>query len=112
MPLFPFNTGIINKETIAKMKDGVIIINNSRGQMVVEQDLADALNSGNGGGGGAGRGVHGAHPGRQPAAEGEELHPDASHLLGAEESRQRIMDCTWTTCAPYLAGSPINVVNP
>ena len=37
---------IINKENIAKMKDGVIIINNSRGQMVVEQDLADALNSG------------------------------------------------------------------
>ena len=40
MPLFPFNTGIINRENIAKMKDGVIIINNSRGQMVVEQDLA------------------------------------------------------------------------
>ena len=48
MPLFPFNTGIINKENIAKMKDGVIIINNSRGQMVVEQDLADALTSGKG----------------------------------------------------------------
>ena len=46
MPLMEFNTGIINKENIAKMKDGVIIINNSRGQMVVEQDLADALNSG------------------------------------------------------------------
>ena len=37
---------IINKENIAKMKDGVIIINNSRGPIVVEQDLADALNSG------------------------------------------------------------------
>ncbi len=36
MPLIPFNTGIINRENIAKMKDGVIIINNSRGQMVVE----------------------------------------------------------------------------
>ena len=46
MPLADFNVGIINKENIAKMKDGVIILNNSRGQMVVEQDLTDALNSG------------------------------------------------------------------
>ena len=42
-PLFPSTEGIINKENIAKMKDGVILINNSRGQLVVEQDLADAL---------------------------------------------------------------------
>ena len=38
-PLFPETEGIINKENIAKMKDGVIIINNSRGQLVVEEDL-------------------------------------------------------------------------
>ncbi|MBP3895019.1 MAG: D-2-hydroxyacid dehydrogenase, partial [Mogibacterium sp.] len=45
-PLFPETEGIINKDNIAKMKDGVIIINNSRGQLVVEKDLADALASG------------------------------------------------------------------
>jgi len=45
-PLFPETEGIINKESIAKMKDNVIIINSSRGPLIVEQDLADALSSG------------------------------------------------------------------
>ena len=39
-PLFPSTEGIINKETISRMKDGVIILNNSRGPLVVEADLA------------------------------------------------------------------------
>ena len=47
-PLFPETEGIINRETIGKMKDGVIILNNGRGPLIVEQDLADALNSGRG----------------------------------------------------------------
>lgn len=45
-PLFPETQGIINKNTIEKMKDGVIVLNNSRGPLVVEQDQADALESG------------------------------------------------------------------
>ena len=49
-PLFPETEGIINKDTIAKMKDGVMIINTARGPLIVEEDLRDALNSGKVGG--------------------------------------------------------------
>ena len=45
-PLLESTEGIIHKGNIEKMKDGVILINNSRGQLVVEQDLADALETG------------------------------------------------------------------
>lgn len=44
--MFPETEGIINKKTIAKIKDGAIILNNSCGPLIVDQDLADALNSG------------------------------------------------------------------
>jgi glycerate dehydrogenase len=45
LPAFPETQGIINR-IISQRKDGVIILNNSRGPLIVEQDLTDALNSG------------------------------------------------------------------
>lgn len=109
--LTPENTGMINKESIARMKDGVIIINNARGQLINEQDVADALNSG------------------KIAAAGldvvysEPIKAD-NPLLGAKnciitphiswapkESRQRIMDITADNIRAFIAGKPINVVN-
>jgi len=45
-PLTDETKGMINKDTIAKMKDGVVIINTGRGKCVAEEDVAEALKSG------------------------------------------------------------------
>ena len=45
-PQTPENVGMIDKTALAKMKDGVILLNTARGALIVEQDVADALNSG------------------------------------------------------------------
>ena len=111
MPLMEFNTGIINKENIAKMKDGVIIINNSRGQMVVEQDLADALNSGKVAF--AGLDVVSTEPIRadNPLLKAKNCIITPHMSWGSRSSRQRIMDCTVDNVKAFLAGKPENVVN-
>ena len=112
MPLMDFNTGIINKENIAKMKDGVIILNNSRGQMVVEQDLADALNSGKVAF--AGLDVVSTEPIRadNPLLTAKNCIITPHMSWGSQGSRQRIMDCTVNNIRAFLSGAPENVVNP
>jgi D-3-phosphoglycerate dehydrogenase len=46
LPLTSETKGMINKNSIARMKDGVVIVNTARGKLVVEEDLAEALKSG------------------------------------------------------------------
>ena len=46
LPLTPETKGMIDKNAIAKMKDGVVLVNTARGKVVVEEDLAEALKSG------------------------------------------------------------------
>jgi D-3-phosphoglycerate dehydrogenase len=45
-PITEETKGIINRDTIAKMKDGVVLINTARGKLIVDEDLIEALNSG------------------------------------------------------------------
>lgn len=110
-PLFPETQGIINRDTIAKMKDGVILLNNSRGPLIVEQDLADALNSGK------------VYAAGLDVVSTEPVKPD-NPLLGAKnciitphiswaarEARQRIMDITVANIQAFMDGKPVNAVN-
>ena len=110
-PLFPETEGIINRETIAKMKDGAILLNNSRGPLVVEQDLADALNAGKLAA--AGLDVVSTEPirGDNPLLKAKNCIITPHISWAPRESRQRIMDITANNVKSFLDGNPVNVVN-
>lgn len=110
-PLFPDTEGMINRHSIAKMKDGVIIINNSRGPLVVEEDLKDALNSGK------------VYAAGLDVVSSEPIKSD-NPLLGAKncmitphiswapiESRRRLMEIAVSNLKAFVEGAPENIVN-
>lgn len=111
-PLFPSTQGIISRENIAKMKDGVILLNNSRGPLIDEQALADALNSGKVYA--AGLDVVSTEPirGDNPLLKAKNCFITPHISWAPKESRQRIMECAVENVKAYLSGSPIHVVNP
>lgn len=110
-PLTPESQGIINKKTIELMKDNVIIINTSRGPLIVEEDLSEALAMGKIYA--AGVDVVSAEPikGDNPLL----IAPNCiitPHIAWApRESRQRLMDIAVSNLAAFIAGKPVNVVN-
>jgi glycerate dehydrogenase len=110
-PLFPSTQGIINKNSIAKMKDGVIIINNSRGPLIVEQDLADALNSGKVDA--AGVDVVSSEPIKSdnPLLKAKNCIITPHISWAPRESRQRLMDIAANNLKAFIDGNPVNVVN-
>ena len=110
-PLFPETEGMINKDSIAKMKDGVILINNSRGQLVVEQDLADALNCGKVYA--AALDVVSTEPikGDNPLLKAKNCIITPHISWAAREARQRIMDITAGNVESFINGKAVNVVN-
>lgn len=109
-PLLPATKGMINKETIAGMKDGVILINSSRGALIVEQDLADALNSGK------------IYAAGLDVVSPEPISADSPLLLAqnciitphiawaAKESRARLLEIAADNLEAFAAGQPVNIV--
>ena len=110
-PLSDSNRGMINAAAIAAMKPNVLLINTARGQLVVEQDLADALNSGRVAG--AALDVLSAEP---PRADNPLLTASncivTPHIAWATNAaRARIMMTAAENLEKFVAGAAQNVVN-
>jgi glycerate dehydrogenase len=110
-PLFPSTREIINAKNIAKMKDGVIIINNSRGQLIAEQDLADALNSGKIFA--AGVDVVSMEPIKcdNPLLKAKNCIITPHISWAPKENRERLMNMAVENLKAFIMGHLINVVN-
>lgn len=110
-PLFESTKGMINKDTISKMKDNVIIINNSRGPLVVEEDLAEALNSGKVGA--AAVDVVSTEPIKvnNPLLEAKNCIITPHISWAPKESRARLMNIAIENLKQFLEGNPVNIVN-
>jgi glycerate dehydrogenase len=109
-PLFPETRGMINARTLALMKPSAFLVNTSRGPLVEDQDLADALNAGRI----AGAGVDVLSV--EPPPEGNPLISARNcvvtpHIAWAtREARSRLLDGAIQNLAAYLTGAPRNVV--
>lgn len=110
-PLFSETEGMINRESIAKMKDGVIILNNSRGPLIVEKDLAEALNSGKVAA--AGLDMVSTEPikGENPLLKAKNCILTPHISWAPKESRQRLMDIAVDNLEAFLRKEAQNVVN-
>lgn len=109
-PLFPETKGIINAENIAKMKDGVIILNTSRGPLINEADLAEALKSGKVYA--AGVDVVSIEPMQadNPLLSAPNCFITPHMAWMSTEARTRLIDIAVNNIRAYLAGAPVNNV--
>lgn len=109
-PLFPDTKGIINADRLRKMKATAFLLNTSRGPLVVETDLATALNEG----WIAGAGID-VIP-QEPPVDGSPLFNAKNcivtpHMAWATlEARGRLMNIAVENLRAFLAGAPVNQV--
>lgn len=110
-PLTAENEEMINRETIGRMKDGVILLNTGRGKLICEADLRDALNSGKVAGAGVDvASVEPVHP-DNPLLQAKNLWMTPHIAWAPRETRQRLMDILVSNINAFLDGHPVNEVH-
>ena len=110
-PLTDNNKGFINQAAISKMKDGVILLNTSRGPLINEDDLAKALKSGKVFA--AGLDVLSVEPpeGGNPLIDLPNCIITPHIAWITKESRSRLIDTAVSNLESWLVGENINCVN-
>ena len=110
-PLKPDNHEFVNRSLLQLMKTSAFIINTARGQLIHEQDLADALN--NGQIAGAALDVLSTEPPREtnPLLSARNCIITPHNAWISREARMRIMTITGENIKAFLQGNPINRVN-
>jgi glycerate dehydrogenase len=110
-PLTPENVGLVNRQRLRLVKSSAYLLNTSRGPLVAQDDLAEALNEGRLAGAGLDVVAH------------EPIRPDnplltarncllTPHIAWATvEARRRLLETVVANVANFLAGKPTNVVN-
>ncbi len=110
-PLTEETAGLVNRDRLRLVKPGALLINTSRGGLVIESDLAEALNTG--------RLVGAAVDvvAREPIQPNDPLRAARNCLItphiawATREARRRLLDATIANVANFLAGRPTNVVS-
>lgn len=110
-PLTPGTKGIINADRLRLMKSSALLVNCARGPLIVEHDLADALNSGIIAG--AALDVLSEEPPRpdNPLLKAKNCIITPHVAWATYEARKRLMDIAVNNVRCFIEGKPVNVVN-
>lgn len=109
-PLVPETKGLINKESLAKMKHTAFILNTSRGPIIIDEDLANALNHDIIAG--AGIDVLSTEPPlpENPLFKAKNCIITPHIAWATKEARQRLMNVAVSNLTAFINGSPVNLV--
>jgi len=110
-PLFEETKGIINKDSLLKMKKTALLINTSRGPLIVDEDLAEALNKGIIAGGAVD--VLSVEPPQKvnPLFYAKNILITPHIAWATKEARERLLGIAVDNLKNFINGNPVNVVN-
>jgi glycerate dehydrogenase len=109
-PLTPTNLEFVNAGLLKKMRPSAFLINTARGQLINEQDLADALNDGWLAGAGLDVLSKEPPPAANPLLTAKNCVITPHNAWISKEARTRIMEVTTANVKAFLEGQPINKV--